>query len=56
MDKRSKPVRPLVHCDPDILNGTPVFFGTRVPFQTLMDYIEAGHWTTSKQDTHFPPS
>jgi uncharacterized protein (DUF433 family) len=43
MDKRSKPNRPVVHCDPDILGGTPVFFGTRVPFQTLMDYLEAGH-------------
>ena len=43
MHKRAKLRRPLVHCDPDILNGTPVFFGTRVPFQTLMDYLEAGH-------------
>ena len=32
-----------VHSDPDILGGTPVFVGTRVPFQTLMDYLEAGH-------------
>lgn len=37
---RSKPV---IHADPDILGGTPVFVGTRVPFQALMDYIEAGH-------------
>jgi len=37
---RSKAV---VHCDPDILGGAPVFVGTRVPFQTLMDYLEAGH-------------
>jgi|HubBroStandDraft_2_1064218.scaffolds.fasta_scaffold490126_3 uncharacterized protein (DUF433 family) len=43
MDKRSKPKRPAVHCDPDILDGTPVFLGTRVPFRTLMDYLEAGH-------------
>jgi uncharacterized protein (DUF433 family) len=28
--------------DPDILGGTPVFRGTRVPFQTLLDYLEAG--------------
>lgn len=28
--------------DPDILGGEPVFRGTRVPFQTLLDYIEAG--------------
>lgn len=33
---------PAVHIDPDILSGTPVFVGTRVPFQTLLDYLEAG--------------
>lgn len=27
---------------PDILGGTPVFTGTRVPVQTLLDYLEAG--------------
>jgi uncharacterized protein (DUF433 family) len=31
-----------VHIDPDILGGTPVFVGTRVPVQTLFDYLEAG--------------
>ncbi len=31
-----------VHCDPEILGGVPVFRGTRVPFQTLLDYLEAG--------------
>jgi uncharacterized protein (DUF433 family) len=31
-----------VHSDPDILSGTLVFVGTRVPFQTLLDYLEAG--------------
>jgi len=31
-----------VHCDPQVMGGTPVFVGTRVPFQTLLDYIEAG--------------
>mgnify|MGYP002780542576 FL=1 len=31
-----------VHSDPEILGGTPVFIGTRVPFQTLLDYLEAG--------------
>lgn len=34
---------PAIHSDPDILGGTPVFQGTRVPFQTLVDYLEAGH-------------
>jgi len=33
----------VVHSDPDILGGTPVFVGTRVPVQALIDYIEAGH-------------
>ncbi|MGH9893409.1 MAG: DUF433 domain-containing protein [bacterium] len=32
----------VVHSDPDILGGTPVFVGTRVPAQTLFDYLEAG--------------
>jgi uncharacterized protein (DUF433 family) len=31
-----------VHRDPEILEGTPVFVGTRVPFQTLIDYLEEG--------------
>lgn len=34
--------KPVVHSDPEILGGTPVFLGTRVPFQTLLDYLEAG--------------
>lgn len=32
----------VVHTDPEIMGGTPVFVGTRVPFQTLLDYLEAG--------------
>lgn len=32
----------IVHSDPDILGGTPVFVGTRVPFQNLINYLEAG--------------
>ncbi|HWG53976.1 MAG TPA: DUF433 domain-containing protein [Gemmatimonadaceae bacterium] len=31
-----------IHSDPDILGGTAVFVGTRVPMQTLLDYLEAG--------------
>ena len=34
---------PVIHSDPDILGGTPVFRGTRVPFQALVDYLEGGH-------------
>jgi uncharacterized protein (DUF433 family) len=33
---------PVIHRDPEIMGGTPVFVGTRVPFQTLLDYLEAG--------------
>jgi uncharacterized protein (DUF433 family) len=33
----------VVHSDPDILGGTPVFVGTRVPVQALIDYIKGGH-------------
>lgn len=32
---------PVIHSDPDILGGEPVFFGTRVPLRTFLDYIEA---------------
>ena len=32
----------MVHSDPEILGGTPVFVGTRVPVKTLYDYLEAG--------------
>lgn len=34
--------KPVVHSDSEIMSGTPVFVGTRVPFQTLLDYLEAG--------------
>ena len=37
------PRDPVIHSDPEILGGTPVFVGTRVPFQALLDYIEGGH-------------
>jgi uncharacterized protein (DUF433 family) len=33
---------PIVQKSPEILGGTPVFTGTRVPVQTLIDYLEAG--------------
>ena len=32
----------VVHSDPEILGGTPVFVGTRVPVKNLYDYLEAG--------------
>jgi len=33
----------VIHCDPEILGGTPVFVGTRVPLRNLIDYLERGH-------------
>lgn len=33
---------PIVTSSPDLLGGTPVFAGTRVPVQALIDYLEAG--------------
>ncbi|HEX3530427.1 MAG TPA: DUF433 domain-containing protein [Thermoanaerobaculia bacterium] len=33
---------PLITTSPERLSGTPVFAGTRVPVQTLLDYIEGG--------------
>jgi uncharacterized protein (DUF433 family) len=33
----------VVHSDAAILGGTPVFVGTRVPLQALIDYLEGGH-------------
>lgn len=33
----------LIVRDNEILGGMPVFAGTRVPVQTLMDYLEKGH-------------
>lgn len=34
--------RAIITSDPDVMGGTPVFTGTRVPVQTLLDYLEAG--------------
>lgn len=34
--------KPIVSVSPDIMGGTPVFAGTRVPIQTFIEYIKAG--------------
>jgi uncharacterized protein (DUF433 family) len=34
--------RPVVSCNPAVMGGTAVFAGTRVPVQSLLDYLEAG--------------
>ncbi len=33
---------PIVTAAPDVMGGTPVFNGTRVPVQTLLDYLKGG--------------
>jgi uncharacterized protein (DUF433 family) len=37
-----KQSEPVIYSDPEIVGGTPVFGGTRVPLATLLDYLEAG--------------
>lgn len=44
---------PVIQSDPDILGGTPVFVGTRVPMKTLLDYLQAGDSLDEFLD-HFP--
>lgn len=43
----------VVHSNFDILGGTRVFVGTRVPVKTLLDYLEAGDSLNEFLD-HFP--
>jgi uncharacterized protein (DUF433 family) len=40
--KQEQTKTPLITVSPDVLSGTPVFTGTRVPVQTLIDYLEEG--------------
>ena len=35
-------IQSVIHSDPEILAGTPVFVGTRVPLQNLIEYLAAG--------------
>ena len=37
-----KDLKGIVHSDPEIMGGTPVFVGTRVPLQNLVDALEGG--------------
>ena len=41
---------PLIHSTPEILGGTPVFAGTRVPVRTFIEYLEAGDSITTFLD------
>lgn len=36
-------IQNIINIDPEILGGTPVFTGTRVPIKHLFDYLEGGH-------------
>ena len=38
----NKAMATVIVRDPEIMHGTPVFRGTRVPVQTLFDYLEGG--------------
>ena len=48
-----EPSLPVVHSDPEIMSGTPVFFGTRVPVGAMFDYLAAGDGLDRFLD-HFP--
>ena len=43
----------VIYSDPEIMGGTPVFKGTRVPIKNLLDYLEAGDSLDTFID-HFP--
>jgi len=45
--------KPVIHSDPEILGGTPVFVGTRVPLRNLIDYLE-GDYTLEEFLDDFP--
>ena len=36
-------LEPVIVIDPEVMNGTPCFRSTRVPFKNLIDYLEGGH-------------
>jgi len=39
---KAEELKGIVHSDPEIMGGAPVFVGTRVPLQNLIDYLEGG--------------
>lgn len=45
--------QPVVHSDPEIMGGTPVFVGTRVPVDAMFDYLVAGD-SLDRFLRHFP--
>ena len=52
-NKKNEAIESVVASSPDVLGGTPVFKGTRVPVTTLIDYLAAGDPLERFLD-HFP--
>lgn len=50
-----KRFQPVVHSDPEIMGGTPVFVGTRVPLDAMFDYLE-GDYSLEEFLNISPPS
>ena len=48
-----EPSLPVVHSDPEIMSGEPVFVGTRVPVDAMFDYLVAGD-SLDRFLRHFP--
>ena len=44
----------VINRDPDIMSGTPVFMGTRVPVQILFDWLEDGEYSLDDFLENFP--
>ncbi len=53
MQNLTPTVEVLITADPDLMSGTPVFRGTRVPVQTLFDYLAEGY-TLAEFLANFP--
>ncbi len=53
MPMEQKDLKGIIHSDPEIMGGTPVFLGTRVPLQNLIDSLE-GDQSIEEFLTAFP--
>lgn len=40
---KTEPAQTIISRSPDVMSGAPVFAGTRVPVQSLLDYLAGGH-------------
>ncbi len=43
MPNTQQTINQLINSDPEIMGGTPVFMGTRVPIKTMFDHLEGGY-------------